>query len=116
MVGCFYAADYFAFNTQLLSHLYHTFSTGGIGKYFQTVAHVEDLVHLPVVGAGSLLYQAEDNGWLEQMVLDHLEITRQIFHTLGLPAPAAMDKTMYPLELPGQQPLQQRGIRSGGTQ
>ena len=105
LVGRFHAADYFSFNAQLPGSLYHPLSSHSIRKDLQAMPHIENLVHFPVVGAGSFLYKLEDQWRFEKIILDDLEIARQIFHAFGLPPAAAMNETMYLVKLFRQQLL-----------
>src|SRR5580658_4150534 len=54
---CFHMTDDSRVYVELTRNLHHCRRRGLIGKEFQTMAHIEDLVHLPVIGAGCFLYQ-----------------------------------------------------------
>src|ERR1700744_789913 len=109
-VGCLYATDNFCFYPECLACPDQLTGGIGMGEDFQPVSHIEDLVHFPVVGTGSLLYELENGRRSEQIILYDPEIARQVFHALGLSAAAAMDKPMDGVELFGQQLFQQGRI------
>ena len=53
--------------------------------------HIENLIHFSVIGFGSILYDVENNRGSKKIVLDHFNISGQVFHTFCLPATAAMN-------------------------
>ena len=95
----FHSSDHPGINPKLPGSFNNIICCLFTGIYFHPAAHIEYLVHFPVVRFAGILYHIKNNRRGKQVVFDDFHLFRYILQAFCLPAATAVDQAMNIIKL-----------------